>query len=159
MRLSVKELKEELRKREQNAKEKEELRACLKEAIVLNVPIASSNEAPRHESIAGLDITARRELFTPNEEPVPEPENLDTSHWLPTERDATVNLKYCFQETSVRVPFMGTTEKMAYTRPQGRNANRKKTQQKKKASPTWHSHPTMPVGPRRVGGPNANFLE
>ena len=96
--------------------------------------------------------------MTPNEEPVPEPENVDSIHWPSTKRDATINQKYGFKETFVRVPFTGTTKKMAYTRPEGMSANRKKTQRKRKRSPTRQGHPTMPVGPQKVGGPNTIFL-
>jgi hypothetical protein len=50
MHLAIKELKEELKKRGKNAKgKKEELRARLKEAIELNVPIALGDEAPHYE--------------------------------------------------------------------------------------------------------------
>ena len=159
MRLPVKELKEELKKRGRSTTgEKTKLRACLKEAIELNVPIALGNEAPCHESMSGLDVTARWEMLTPNEFPVPEPENVDLSPWPPTERDATINWKYGFRETFVQVPFTGTTKKMAYVCPEGMNANRKKTQRKRKRSPTQFSRPRMPVGPRKVGGPNTAFL-
>ena len=131
MRLPVKELKEELKKRGQSTTgEKEELRARLKEAIELNVPIASGNEAPCHESMSGLDVTARWEMLTPNEFPVPEPENVDLSHRPPTERDATINRKYGFRETFIQVPFTENTEKMAYVCPEGTNTNRKKTQRR-----------------------------
>jgi hypothetical protein len=158
-RLPVKELKEELKKRGRSTSgKKEELRARLKEAIELNVPVASGNEAPRHESMSGLDVTARWDMLTPNEFPVPEPENVDLSHRAPTERDATINRKYGFTETFVRVPFTGTTEKMAYVRPEGINANRMKTQRKRKRSPTRQHRPTMPGGQRKVGGPNTVFL-
>jgi hypothetical protein len=118
-RLPVKELKEELKKRGRSTTgKKEELRARLKEAIELNVPIASGNEPPHHESMSGLDVTARWEMLTPNEFLVSEPENVDLSHRPPTERDATINRKYGFRETFIRVPFTGTTKKMAYVRPE-----------------------------------------
>jgi hypothetical protein len=77
------------------------LQARLKEAIENNVPIASGREAPRHESMNGLDVTARWELLTRNEHPVPEPENADASHRPPTERDVAINPKYGFVETFV----------------------------------------------------------
>ena len=113
MRLGVNELKAELRKRGRSiGGKKAELQVRLKEAIENNVPIASGREAPRHESMNGLDVTARWELLTRNEHPVPEPENADASHRPPTERDVAINPKYGFVETFVRVPFSGTTEKI-----------------------------------------------
>jgi hypothetical protein len=159
MRLGVNELKAELKKRGRSTGgKKAEMRARLKEAIMNNVPIASGSEAPRHESMNGLDVTARWELLTRQLYPVPEPENEDSTHRPPTERDAAINPKYGFVETFVRVPFSGMTEKMLYIRPSGREVNRKKTQRKRKRSPTRHSRPTMPVGPRVLGGPNTAFL-
>jgi hypothetical protein len=99
-------LKEELKKRGRSTTvNKEELRARMKEAIELNVPIASSNEAPCHESMSGLEVTARWEMLTPNEFPVPEPDNIDRSQRPPTKRDATINRNYRFRETFVRAPF------------------------------------------------------
>ena len=96
--------------------------------------------------------------MTRTEYPIPEPENEDSTHRPPTKRDATVNPKYGFQETFVQVKFTGTTEKMLYIRPNGRSVNRKKTQRKRKLSRSRHSHPTMPVGPRVLSGPNTTFL-
>ena len=55
-------------------------------------------------------------------------------------------------------PFTRTTEKMAYVCPEGTNAIRKKTQRKRKRSPTRQHRPMMPVGPRKVGGSNTAFL-
>ena len=159
MHLGMIELKAELRKWGRSIGGGEaELQARLKEAIENNVPIASGSEAPRHESMNGLDVTARWELLTRQLYPVPEPENEDSTHRPPTERDAAINPKYGFVETFVRVPFSGMTEKMLYIRPSGREVNRKKTQRKRKRSPTRHSRPTMPVGPRVLGGPNTAFL-
>ena len=77
------------------------MKARLTEAIESNAPIASGREAPRHESMNGLDVTARWELLMRNEHPVPELENEDLTHRPPTERDATINPKYGFQETFV----------------------------------------------------------
>ena len=138
--------------------EKADLLAHLTEAIKSDAPIASGREAPRHESMNDLDVTARWELLTRNEHPVPEPENEDLTHRPPTERDATINPKHGFQETFVRVKFTGTTKKMLYVRPNGRLVNRRKTAKKRKRSPSWHCRPTMPLGPRVLGGPSTTFL-
>jgi hypothetical protein len=60
MALKTKELKEELRKRGRSMLGKKgELQERLREAILLNVPVATGNEARRHESMSGLDMTAR----------------------------------------------------------------------------------------------------
>ena len=160
MRLGMNELKAQLKKRGRSTGGgKVELQTRLKEAIELNVPIVSGSEAPRHESMNGLEVTARWDLLLMrNEYPVPKPENKDSSHRPPTERDATINPKYCFQETFVRVKFTGTTEMMLYIRPNGRAVNRKKRAQKRKRSPTRQCRLTMPVGPRVLGGPNTTFL-
>jgi len=159
MRLGVSELKAELKKRGRlTVGGKVELQTHLKEAIKLNVPIALGSEAPRHESMNGLDVTARWDLLTRKEYPVPEPENEDPSHCPPTERDATINPKYGFQETFVQVKFTVTTEKMLYIWPNGRVVNRKKTARKRKCSPTRQCRPTMPVGPRVLGRPSTTSL-
>ena len=67
-----------------------------------------------HESLAGLDITAQWELLTPDDEPVPEPENEDPSLHPPTKLEGSLNPKYAMKETFVRGSFTGTTEKMCY---------------------------------------------
>jgi hypothetical protein len=57
MRLLVTQLKEELRKRGRGTQgRKSDLQDCLKEAILLNVPVALGNEARRHNCMAGLDV-------------------------------------------------------------------------------------------------------
>ena len=96
--------------------------------------------------------------MTRTEYPVPEPKNKDSTHRPPTKRDATINPKYGFQETFVRVKFTGTIGKMLYIWPNGRAVNRKKTQRKRKLSQSRHSRPTIPIGPRVLGGPSTNFL-
>jgi len=150
--LGVKELKAELQLRGRSTGGgKADLQARLTEAIENNAPIASGREAPRHENMNGLDVTARWEVLTRNEHPVPEPENEDSTNRPPTERDATINPKYGCEETFVRVPFSGTTEKMLYVRPNSRSVNRKKTARKRKLSQSRHSRPTMPVRPNNVG--------
>ena len=79
MRLGVNKLKAELKKRGRSTGGgKAELQTRLKEAIELNVPIALGSEAPRHESMNGLDVTARWDILTRNEYPVPKPENKDS---------------------------------------------------------------------------------
>jgi hypothetical protein len=72
MRLLVTQLKEELRKRGCGTQgRKRDLQDCLKEAILLNVPVALGNEACHHDCMAGLDVTAKWELLTRCDEPVP----------------------------------------------------------------------------------------
>ncbi len=76
MRLNVTQLKDELKKRGRLCVgRKSDLQDCLKEAILNNVPVSSGNEPPCQECMAGLDITARWELLTPKDEPIPLPEN------------------------------------------------------------------------------------
>jgi hypothetical protein len=58
--LKMKELKEELRKRGRlMLGKKGELQEQLREAILLNVPVATGNEARCHESMLGLDVMAQ----------------------------------------------------------------------------------------------------
>ena len=65
MRLTVTQLKEELRKRGRGTQgSKSNLQDCLKEAILLNMPVALGNEACRHDCMARLDVTAKWELLT-----------------------------------------------------------------------------------------------
>ena len=54
--------------------------------------------------------------------------------------------------------FTGITKKMVYIHPEGLHTNRKKAQRKREKSQTRHSTPTMPVGLRKVSGPNTAFL-
>ena len=123
MKLSVAQLKAELKKRGQvTAGNKSILQVRLKEAIDLNVPVseeAGGNEAPRPEFMAGLGVTARWELLSRCDDPVLEPDNEDGSLRPSTEMSATVNPKYGFVDTFDRIPFTGTTEKMRYCRPDG----------------------------------------
>jgi hypothetical protein len=87
------------------------LQDCLKKAIRLNMPVTSGNDvAWRHESMAGLDVTAKWELLTRCNNPVPEPENADANLRPPTERNAALNPKYGFVETFDCILFTGTTE-------------------------------------------------
>ena len=65
----------------------------LKEAILLNVPVALGNEEPCHKSMLGLDQTARWDLLTQDKEPVPELHNLNQQHRPPTEMGPEVNRK------------------------------------------------------------------
>lgn len=158
--LSVKELKDELRKRGRSITGKKgELAARLVEAVAANVPVLSSDDAPRHESMAGVDVGAEWVLLTSNAVPVPEPENADSSHRPPTERDGIVTPKYGFVETFDRMPFTGTTEKMRYTRPKGASSNRKNRDKRRKISPTRHARPSAAIEPRVLGGPNNDFLK
>ena len=71
MKLGVKELKEELKKRGRAISgKKSELQDRLKEAVRLSVPVAGPSEEPRHESMGGLDMTARWVPLTRIDEPV-----------------------------------------------------------------------------------------
>ena len=64
-RLGVKELKDELRKRGRSITGKKgELVARLVEVVAANVPVLASNDAPRHESMAGVDVGAEWVLLT-----------------------------------------------------------------------------------------------
>ncbi len=115
IRLNITQLKDELKKRGQLcAGRKSDLRDHLKEAILNNVPVSSGNEPTCQECMAGLDITVRWELLTPEDEPIPLPENGDPGHRPPTEMDGSLNPKYGMKETFDRRPFTGTTEKMRY---------------------------------------------
>ncbi len=115
MRLNVTHLKDELKKRGQlYVGRKSDLQDHLKEAILNNVPVSSGNEPPHQECMAGLDITARWELLTPKDEPIPLPENGDLGHRPPTKMDRSLNLKYGMKETFDHRPFTGMTEKMRY---------------------------------------------
>ena len=58
--LLVTQLKEKLRKRGRGTQgRKSDLQDCLKEVILLNMPVASGNEARRHNCMVGLDVTAK----------------------------------------------------------------------------------------------------
>jgi hypothetical protein len=96
--------------------------------------------------MAGLDVTAKWELLTRCESPVPEPTNDDETLRLPTEMNADPNPKYGFVETFDRIPFTGTTKKMLYSHPCGRSVNRSREDgRKRKRSNTRHSRP-VPEG-------------
>jgi hypothetical protein len=116
MSLKAMELKEELRKRGRPILgKKADLQARLREAILQNVPVAVGNEARRHDSMTGLDLTAEWVLLTPEDEPFPQPVNVDESLRPPTEMDAGVTYpKFAIKETFERGFFTGTTTKMRY---------------------------------------------
>jgi len=162
MKLSVAQLKAELKKRGQvTAGNKSILQVRLKEAIDLNVPVseeAGGNEAPCPEFMAGLDVTARWELLSRCDDPVLEPDNDDGSLRPPTEMSATANPKYGFVDTFDRIPFTGTTEKMWYCHPDGRSVNRSRREKKRKHTVSRRSRPVIDVQPRKLGGPNTDFL-
>lgn len=69
-------------------------------------------KACHHDCMVGLDLTAKWELLTWCDNPVPEPDNINSSLQPPTKMNAAINPKYCFVETFDCIPFMGMTEKM-----------------------------------------------
>jgi hypothetical protein len=99
--LLVAQLRDELKKRGRGSQgKKSKLQDRLKEAILLNVLVASGEDASwRHDCMAGLDMTAKWELITRCADPVPEPENTDANLRPPTEMNGPVNPKYGFVET------------------------------------------------------------
>ncbi len=164
MKLGVKKLKEELKKRGRAIMgKKSELQDCLKEAVRLNVPVAGPSEDPHHESMAGLDMTARWVPLTRINEPIVVPGvNADRSHRPPAEMNQDVNPKYGFVETFDRIPFTGTNEKMRYDRSprDSRHAANKKKEGKRKRSLTRQMRGVpVEIRPRVLGGPNNAFLE
>ena len=70
----------------------------------------------------------------------------------------TVNPKYGFVETFDRIPFTGMMEKMWYCRPDGRSVNRSRRKKKRWHLAFQHARPVLDVQPRKLGGPNTNFL-
>ena len=162
MRLSVAQLKAELRKRGRGTGgNKSAMQVRLKEAIDLNVPVleeSGGNEARRPDFMTGLDVTAKWELLTRCDDPIPEPDNDDGNLRPPTEMNADPNPKYGFIETFNRIPFTGTTEKMRYYRPNGRSINRSRKEKRRRQSESRHSRPVLEVQPRKLGGPNTDFL-
>jgi hypothetical protein len=152
MGLNVNRLKEELRKRGRSfAGKKGKLQDRLKEAVINNVPVALGNKLRRHESMGGLDVTARWVLLTPVTEPVPKPVNEDLCHHPPTEMDGLRNPKYAMVERFQRGVFTGTNEKMRYVKPLRASpltCNRRKDRRRKK-SPSRQLREAMPIEPRR----------
>jgi hypothetical protein len=125
MHLLVTQLREELRKRGRGTqRKKSSLQDCLKEAILLNVPVALENEACHNDCMAGLDLMVKWELLTWCDKSVPEPNTVDADLRLPTKMNATMNPKYSFVEMFDRIPFTGRTEKMWYCWPDGQSINR-----------------------------------
>ena len=99
--------------------------------------------------------------MTPEDEPIPEPQNADRSLRPPTEMDGTQNPKFGMKETFVRGVFTGTNEKMRYTATDALAAvprpQKKRMRRSRKLSPT-RQHVNEPLKPRVVGGPNTDFL-
>ncbi len=128
---------------------------------MLNAPVAGPSEEPRHESMSGLDMTARWVPLTRGDEPIVVPGvNADPSHRPPTEMNQDVNPKYGFVETFDQIPFTGTNEKMRYERPTRDSARRnQKKERKRKRSPTRNLRMPAEIEPRVLGGPNIAFLE
>jgi hypothetical protein len=161
MKLNVVMLRAELKKRGRSTfGNKAAMQQRLNEAIALNVPVSeSAGNINRDESMMGLDVTAKWELLNRCENPMPEPTNADGSLRPPTEMNDTINPKFGFIETFDRIPFTGTTEKMRYVRPEGRSVNRsRKEKRKRKQSQPRQSRPVAEVLPRKLGGPNTDFL-
>jgi hypothetical protein len=123
MRLSAARLREELRKRGRaTGGNKSAMQERLNEAIDLNVLVSEEwgvNEARHPDFMAGLDVTAKWELLTQCNNPVPESSNNDNTLQPPTKINATLNPKYGFVKMFNRIPFTGTTKKMRYCRPDG----------------------------------------
>jgi len=166
MGLTAVQLRDELKKRGRTTGgNKHALQERLKEAIAMNVPVmddqsSGANESRRPDFMAGLDVTARWELLTRCESPVPEPTNVDETLRPPTEMNANPNPKFGFVETFDHIPFTGTTEKMMYCSPCGRSVEQsRKDRRKRKRSEPRHSRPAPQVKPRKLGGPNAVFLK
>ncbi|KAL3817141.1 hypothetical protein ACHAXA_009042 [Cyclostephanos tholiformis] len=164
MLLNVAWLKDELKRRGRAiAGKKGELQACLKEAIVLNVPVASGGGVSvcRHESMAGLDVTVRWELLTPKYMPIPEAENIDQSLRPPTELDGSTNPKCAMMETFVRGSFTGTTEKMwyAFVEQSPMAPPKKRSRKSRKRTTPTRQHVVINIEPRVLGGPNIDFLQ
>ncbi len=125
----------------------------MREAIVLNVPVAlgGGDAVRRHEFMSGLDVTAWWELLTPEDKPIPEPENQDRSLRPPTELDGSINPKYALKETFVRGTFTGTTEKMryAFANKSPMAPPKKRARKLRKQTPT-RQHVVMEIKPSSV---------
>ncbi len=118
--LLVTQLKEKLRKRGRGTqKRKSNLQDCLKEVILLNMPVVLGNEACHHNCMAGLDVMAKWELLTWCNEPIPKPNTVDADLRPPTKMNAAMSPKYGFVETFDHIPFTGTMEKMQFCRLDG----------------------------------------
>jgi hypothetical protein len=110
--------------------------------------------------MVGLDVTAKWELLTRCNDPIPKPKNPDANLRPPTKMNAApINPKYGFVETSDRLSFTGTMEKMRYFWPDGQDVHRvKREKRKRKRSDSRHSWPMMPMEPRKLGSPSTDFL-
>jgi hypothetical protein len=110
--------------------------------------------------MSGLYVTARWKLLTPEDEPIPEPENKDPSLHPPTELDGSTNPKYAMKETFVRGSFMGTTEKMRYAFVEELPIAppKKRARNSRKQTPTRQQYVTK-IEPRVLGRPNIDFLQ
>jgi hypothetical protein len=110
--------------------------------------------------MSGLDVTARWELLTPKDEPIPEPENKDPSLRPPTELDGSTNPKYAMKETFVWGSFTGTTEKMrnAFVEELPIAPPKKRARKSRKQTPTRQQYVTK-IKRRVLGGPNINYLQ
>jgi hypothetical protein len=98
--------------------------------------------------------------LTPEDEPIPEPENADRSLRPLTEMDGTLNPKFAMKEKFIRGVFTGTNKKMRYMAPLESPTARPP---KKRVQRVWKLTPTrknidVPIEPRVLGGPNTNFL-
>ena len=161
--MSAARLKDELKKRGRGTfGNKAALQGCLKEAIALNMPVAAvsgGGKARHHNCMVGLDVTAKWELLTWCDDPIPKPNNYNRSLWPSTEMNAAINPKYGFIETFDCIPFTRTTKKMQYCRPDRQPVNcLRKEKRKMLHLDTQHSHPVLNVQPRKLGIPNTNFL-
>ncbi len=161
--LNITQLKDELKNRGRScAGGKSDLQDFLKDAIRNNVPVLSGNEPRRPECMAGLDIMARWELLTLEDEPIPLPENGDPGHRPPTQMDGSLNPKYGMKEMFDRRSFTGMAEKMRYYSQSFRELptkHKRQRERKRKCSPTRQLKASLPIKPRVISVPNAVFLE
>ena len=85
---------------------KDVLASHLKQVIMTNVSVSKeASSAKREADMNGLDVTARWELLTHNQTPIPEPYNVDGALRPPTERDAPINPKYNTMTILYALPF------------------------------------------------------
>jgi hypothetical protein len=109
--------------------------------------------------MSGLNVMVRWELLTPEDKPIPEPENQDRSLRPPTELDGLTNPKYAMKETFMRDTFTGTTKKMwyAFANESPMVPPKKRARKSKKQTP-MRQHVVTEIKPRVLGGPNMDFL-